>query len=536
MTQKSFSSLPRRKFLALCAAVPAVARFVTGVRLSLGRELPPAEFLLSFQSLPEADLAREVESLLRCVDPTVVHRYQPIDPNANAWSLWKQAGQAYVEQPRDDAFDADLESFSNRPESLTSEARNRITTWIEQNEACRKLIDQGIACGGFESPQAAMSVLLDYSMDDRMMMRSLASAKATQAQACLNRRDFAAALDESFDVLKIAEMLVRSECMNVDYLIAQCIQGIGIHSTYQVATSPGVSNHLACMAIDRLASAKIGVELCNQSHRVEFCRYVVPWIAAFPVAAGPTELAKCFVLGPFGAATERSSEIETEYRRSIRQTAILIEGHPHPFDKEATVRTASSLVAQVIEDSYQPNSKRVQDDLKSLGQELAAWPADVSPDTWLLAGMKYGEPGDPKRPRKPTDRELRRAQRKLRSIDNVLGKMLLASHVSFTPAWISSVNQARLEAARLRIALRLYQKQFGRLPESLVELVQSGFLPGVPADPYDGNRFRYSPERCTIWCVGQHGNNDGVIPENSEETGFFEDIEMTWRIAPPAAT
>src|SRR5690349_17457058 len=153
--------------------------------------------------------------------------------------------------------------------------------------------------------------------------------------------------------------------------------------------SPGVSNQLARLAIDRLAQAKIGVEICNQSHRVEFCRYVVPWIAAFPVAAGPMELAKCFVLGPFGTAIDRSSEIEAEYRRSIRQTALLIEEHPHPFDKEATVRMISSLVAQTIEDSDQPKSHRVQEYLKSLGQELADWPADVSPDTWLLAGMKY---------------------------------------------------------------------------------------------------------------------------------------------------
>jgi hypothetical protein len=114
--------------------------------------------------------------------------------------------------------------------------------------------------------------------------------------------------------------------------------------------------------------------------------------------------------------------------------------------------------------------------------------------------------------------------------------MLLASHISFTPAWINPMNQARLEAARLRIAFRLYLKQFGRLPASLDELVQSTHLPEVPADPYDGSQFRYSAERRTIWCVGQHGTNDGVIPDSPEEALFDEDIDLTWRIAPPVAT
>jgi hypothetical protein len=81
----------------------------------------------------------------------------------------------------------------------------------------------------------------------------------------------------------------------------------------------------------------------------------------------------------------------------------------------------------------------------------------------------------------------------------------------------------------------LYQKQFGRLPASLDDLVQATLLPEVPTDPYDGDHFRYSPERRTIWSVGQNRDNDGVIPESPEETGFDEDVNMTWRIAPVAS-
>src|SRR5690349_20003610 len=119
MTQESHRSIPRRKFLAIGAAVPVFAQLLARVKLSLSAETQAADSSLGFERLPEADLAREVESLLKLVDPKLLHRYTPIDPTKTAWPLWKQAKEAFVPEPSDDEFFEDLEKFSANTANVT---------------------------------------------------------------------------------------------------------------------------------------------------------------------------------------------------------------------------------------------------------------------------------------------------------------------------------------------------------------------------------------------------------------------------------
>ena len=70
------------------------------------------------------------------------------------------------------------------------------------------------------------------------------------------------------------------------------------------------------------------------------------------------------------------------------------------------------------------------------------------------------------------------------------------------------------------------------LPPTLGVLVDAGYLPDVPRDPFDGDQFRYSPERRVIWSVGQKGDNQGSVPE-SGTADFDESIALTWRIKRP---
>jgi hypothetical protein len=97
---------------------------------------------------------------------------------------------------------------------------------------------------------------------------------------------------------------------------------------------------------------------------------------------------------------------------------------------------------------------------------------------------------------------------------------------------------AALEAARLRVALRLYQAEQGHPAKTLDALVPK-YLPAVPADPFDGNPFRYrlsegeeigwtrgnAPEeermravpkgQGILWSVGEDGHDDGGKQQQS---------------------
>jgi hypothetical protein len=67
-------------------------------------------------------------------------------------------------------------------------------------------------------------------------------------------------------------------------------------------------------------------------------------------------------------------------------------------------------------------------------------------------------------------------------------------------------------AARLKVALRLYQAKEGKLPTNLAELVPH-YLPSVPIDPFDGKPFRYRVSRGEdlIW-LNNNPNGAGWPP------------------------
>jgi hypothetical protein len=119
---------------------------------------------------------------------------------------------------------------------------------------------------------------------------------------------------------------------------------------------------------------------------------------------------------------------------------------------------------------------------------------------------------------------------------------------------------ARLRAAQLTVALRLYQAEKGQLPQSAAALVPD-YLPALPVDPFDGQPLRYRvskgenilgmteddvPTILTfskglyvpkgqgiIWSTGLDGEDNGghelKTPDNKE-------VDLIWLVPLPAAT
>ncbi|HEY7330582.1 MAG TPA: ABC transporter permease [Gemmataceae bacterium] len=94
---------------------------------------------------------------------------------------------------------------------------------------------------------------------------------------------------------------------------------------------------------------------------------------------------------------------------------------------------------------------------------------------------------------------------------------------------------ADLSAAKLKVELRLYQANNGRLPDKLLELVKARFPLGVPVDPFDGRPFRYEKSRwdadrkcntAVLWSVGEDQQDDGgqVSGNDKAQTSAGEDL------------
>jgi hypothetical protein len=64
-----------------------------------------------------------------------------------------------------------------------------------------------------------------------------------------------------------------------------------------------------------------------------------------------------------------------------------------------------------------------------------------------------------------------------------------------------SQEDVNVTATQLLVALKIYKIRHDKLPKSLSELVPE-FFPQVPIDDFDGNPFRYSPDKKLIYSVG----------------------------------
>lgn len=90
---------------------------------------------------------------------------------------------------------------------------------------------------------------------------------------------------------------------------------------------------------------------------------------------------------------------------------------------------------------------------------------------------------------------------------NVIGRWLIYE----TPRAYFAPNRQQVSYAihRCVIALRLYEIQHGRLPDSLSDLVTTGILKKIPQDPYARQPLKYDQKRKIVWSIYTNRVDDG---------------------------
>ena len=94
------------------------------------------------------------------------------------------------------------------------------------------------------------------------------------------------------------------------------------------------------------------------------------------------------------------------------------------------------------------------------------------------------------------------------------------------------IRAAQLRMLILKLSLRAFELDTGRLPASLAELVPK-YLPSVPADPYASERIKYRPNGSSykLYCNGPDGDDDGglqnsMLYSTNIENGDATDAEL----------
>ena len=164
-----------------------------------------------------------------------------------------------------------------------------------------------------------------------------------------------------------------------------------------------------------------------------------------------------------GEAAERSPEEIADLERRLRwrreKLLFLLESHPNPFDKIATVRLMGEYQKRVlnnVEKAFAGDYEELRRQGVEENRQMQAWPTHLAPG-WpcRIAGetssvawddldthestsalCDLGLNSDDPLPPAPTDKELEAARETLRQVDNPIGKLIALPMLDSSPAYL----------------------------------------------------------------------------------------------------
>lgn len=264
-------------------------------------------------------------------------------------------------------------------------------------------------------------------------------------------------------------------------------------------------------------------DLLEQSVRNHFHYLVLPEMNRLPVT-DDAEKAVDWRIDKFRPKGTAPFDINGQLDKRRALVLNLLQNHPGPYLRSATIGTINQMFIEAIQESRRPWRNQRHTKWLSLAHELTAWPEPLSLDLLKIASLTFGN----EQPSIGPD-ELAGARAQLAKVENVLGKHLIASDAYFDPYLAFEFyfrTRCKFEAARTLLALRQYALQHETLPPTLEALCNAKLLQTLPIDSFSGNVLRYSPEKRILWCIGPDGKDDGGTPEKRNASGILFFLRM----------
>jgi hypothetical protein len=270
--------------------------------------------------------------------------------------------------------------------------------------------------------------------------KELARLKAIQVNSLHRAKKDEEALDDAFEIIDFGDRAESCGEPVIGYLIGEGIKNIGLERIRQMATDTTLSETNLVQVIHELDKFGPNSEGLTNALKVEYI-------------------------------------IQCHY---LDETA---EGNPPGTTNSIPERVAISIVMKPL---FSPGKTKM---------EMAR------ADHFLLSNLSkpYAEIDSSEIPIKDTNVSTFRRLISGNLMDNLYLEMTEIG-LEVIPRSKSRENVA-VTATQLVLALKVYDMRHGKLPNSLSELVPE-FFPQVPLDDFDGQPFRYLPDKKIIYSVG----------------------------------
>ncbi len=369
-----------------------------------------------------------VESLLKHVPENLRYYRQPIPDEQNALTPWREAVAQYVAPDEDDELwgnlvygrdkndDPDNES-SSEPESVpfpTGAEAERIQDILDANRRAIELLDEGIALGRLQLPVPHFPLPGNDSPaenHDLMELIRVNHVRHIRAKAWVAQGDLSAAADDIIAVLRSGDIFCGGEREVTLWFVGDCLRKMGLQGIERLVEKydPPVSvcrTLLAAVEHSQQQPDGLVGALC-----VELRYYSLPRIDTIPETENVERIVDAFLFEPDHqplfpmddelGAEKKAARTKHAFQRRRSKFLYVLQGHPRPFDKLATLELVVKEVGRQVEVAKAMNREIVRG-LPDWALKLRTWwahrqlkrqysPWEVFPDCADLFGLYCDE-------------------------------------------------------------------------------------------------------------------------------------------------
>lgn len=460
---------------------------------------------------PKADPPMTLAEARQYVDPAV--RWSPpnIDPKQNGWDLMVKATQlipitkADDESESDDApiskerleRPSDLIGLINRPgeKDIVARCQKALASYKPAIDAIREATSRPYwyapNLDDLKVPVPWGTIGLDFPVYAKV--KDLCKTLVLSANLNMKLKKSQATADDLILCHKIADRMIESHKDLITLLVGYAADAIASRSIQTLCANPLMKRSDLQKIVANYRERRMGTDLA-ETLKSEHDRFFVSTIAG---------------------ATYPSKDIGFEYGDDEEISQKLLEGHPNPFDRKATLKLGSSHYKRVVQRVFQPFGRK--ENLDNLGADLLqGWPPDLLDESDVVVKRTL------------TSSQISEYRSKLAKVDNPIGNAL----VSMMLPVFSESDQADAKAVansratRIILAIQIYKRLTDKYPASLSELASKGIVKAVPLDPFVNKPYCYNSARKVLWSVGPNLKDDG----GKDRVGSVNGKDFVWPV------
>lgn len=438
------------------------------------------------------------------IPPDLFFEYKPVPAGENAIINWRQA--AKVEVALNDKQKQTIK-FCWTPaarEPLANDLDD-LRAWLKRNKEALDLIDASLKKAKAQWPERN-----PQNPQPELKFATLIRARLFEAEQLAEQSKFEAAVESLEGSLKLAQMGIEGDSALIHYLIACSARSIAQDAVLRLAARKQVPLSLVERLLSDLPSLDSETNSYDKVLRVEFTRDYNSKLDVKQMAEAWSKLP--IDSGAFSLFPE-------DCRRPLKVLLdpSLIALHPNPLNLQ--VETEISIRHYRI---YRTNSiSKWEDRCGDAQDEEDEIHTNLLSEIAPLMKLVEDEP-------LPLSRAAAlKARTEYLKIENPVGRIMDCSISGFMGSDNKVFNsRTEREAMRTVLALLIFERKNGVLPEKLSDLVDMKTLKSVPRDFFSGNPILYSRERRIVWSVGADGE------DNHGEAGRFRwgDKDAVWQI------